>query len=213
MTVKRIFPHTDLYGITAEEYSRGRTNIEVVEELVRHGIRIIQYRAKEKSPRERYRECLALRKITREAGVVLIVNDHIDLAIAVEADGVHVGQDDLPVPVVRRLVGETMLIGLSTHSPAQALAAVTAGADYLGVGPVFATATKKDVVSPVGLEYVKYVAEQISLPFVVIGGIKEHNIGQVRASGGRCFALVTEIVGAANIGQKAAALRKLISGG
>ncbi|MDZ4183762.1 MAG: thiamine phosphate synthase [Desulfuromonadales bacterium] len=211
MTIKRIFPHTDLYGITAEEYSRGRTNIEVTEELVRQGIRVIQYRAKEKSQVERYRECLALRKITRQAGVVFIVNDHIDLALAVEADGVHVGQNDLPVPVVRSLVGEAMLIGLSTHSPAQARAAVLAGADYLGVGPVFATATKKDVVSPVGLEYVKYVAENISLPFVAIGGIKEENIGQVRARGGRCFALVTEIVGAADIGQRVAALRRILT--
>lgn len=213
MTSKRIFPDTDLYGITAEEYSRGRTNIEVVEELVRQGIRIIQYRAKEKSQRERYRECLALRKITRQAGALFIINDHIDLAMAVEADGVHVGQDDLPVPVVRSLVGETMLIGLSTHSPAQARAAVTAGADYIGVGPVFATQTKKDVVYPVGLEYVQYVAEQRSLPFVAIGGIKEHNIGQVRDRGGRCFALVTDIVGAADIGHKVATLRKLIREG
>ncbi len=210
MTVKRVFPDIDLYGITAEQYSAGRTNIEVVEELIQSGIRVIQYREKEKSQLNRYRECLVIRQLTRQAGVLLIVNDHVDLALAVEADGVHLGQDDLPVPVVRKLVGDSMLIGLSTHSPAQAQTAVTLGVDYIGVGPVFPTETKKDVVSAVGLEYVEYVANNINLPFVAIGGIKEHNIASVQARGARFFALVTEITGAQNIRRKIAGLREIL---
>lgn len=210
MAGRRNFPATDLYGITAEPFSRGRSNIEIVAEMIRQGIKIIQYREKEKSLLDQYRQCLTIREMTRRAGVLFIINDHADLALAVKADGVHVGQDDLPVPVVRKLVGEDMIIGLSTHLPAQAEAAITAGADYIGVGPVFATATKRDVVSPVGLEYVEYVARRIPLPFVAIGGIKEHNIAQVQTRGANCFALVTEIVAAEDIGQKIRSLREAL---
>jgi thiamine-phosphate pyrophosphorylase len=211
MNKKITFPLTDLYGITAEEYSRGRTNLEVVAAMIRAGIKVIQYRQKEGSLREKYRECLALRKMTQDAGVIFIVNDHLDLALAVGADGVHVGQDDLPVPEIRRLAGENFLIGLSTHSPAQAREALALGVDYLGVGPVFATATKKDVVAPVGLTYVEYVARNIPLPGVAIGGIKEDNLGEVLARGARCVALVTEIVGACDIGGKIARLKEIIA--
>ncbi|MEW6696789.1 MAG: thiamine phosphate synthase [Bacillota bacterium] len=209
MIVKRglaEFLKTGIYGITAEEYSRGRDNIQVVREMIDAGIKIIQYREKEKKARQQYEECLVIRELTRQAGVTFIVNDHIDLALLVDADGVHIGQDDLPPEQVRQLVGAERLIGLSTHSPAQARAAQAAAVDYIGVGPIFATRTKKDVCDPVGLEYLEYVVKNVSLPFVAIGGIKEHNIRQVTARGARCIALVTEIVGAADISAKVTAL-------
>jgi len=201
----------DIYGITAEEYSWGRSNIEVVARMIDAGLRVIQYREKDKSARQKYDECLKIREMTAAAGVTFIVNDHPDLALLVEADGVHLGQDDLPPEKVRELVGEGMLIGLSTHSSAQALAAVKAGVDYIGVGPIFATMTKKDVCDPVGLEYLEYVTQNIRLPFVAIGGIKEHNIAAVSRQGARCIALVTEIVGAGDIGAKVRALRAVLS--
>jgi thiamine-phosphate pyrophosphorylase len=197
----------DIYGITAEEYSLGRTNVEVVAQMIDSGVKVIQYREKEKTARQKYVECLKIREMTRQAGVTFIVNDHVDLALLVEADGVHLGQDDLPPEKVRELVGPKMLIGLSTHSPQQARAAVRSGVDYIGVGPIFATKTKKDVCEPVGLEYLDYVVKNISLPFVAIGGIKEHNIAEVRSRGAKCIALVTEIVGADDIGAKIQALR------
>jgi thiamine-phosphate pyrophosphorylase len=103
-----------------------------------------------------------------------------------------------------------MFNGLSTHSPAQAEAAVRLGVDYIGVGPIFATNTKKDVCDPVGLEYLDYVVRNIRLPFVAIGGIKEHNIAEIYRRGARCIALVTEIVGAPDIGVKVHALRAAI---
>lgn len=201
------FLKTGIYGITAEEYSRGRDNIQVVRQMIDAGIKIIQYREKEKKARQKYEECLVIRELTRQAGVTFIVNDHIDLALLADADGVHIGQDDLPPEQVRQLVGEERLIGLSTHSPAQARAAQAAAVDYIGVGPIFATQTKKDVCDPVGLEYLEYVVENVSLPFVAIGGIKEQNIRQVTARGARCIALVTEIVGAADISAKVTALQ------
>ena len=113
-----------------------------------------------------YDECLALRDLTRQAGATFIVNDHVDLALLVEADGVHIGQEDLPPAAVRKLLGPGKIIGLSTHGPSQARAAQTSGlVDYIGVGPIFATKTKKDVCDPVGLEYLDYVARTHRLAF------------------------------------------------
>lgn len=202
----------DIYGITAGEYSLGRSNIEVVRQMVAAGIRVIQYREKGKSLREKYNECLQIRDMTREAGVTFIVNDHIDLALLVGADGVHLGQDDLPPEKVRHLLGDEMIIGMSTHSPAQARAAVNSRVDYIGVGPIFATKTKQDVCAPVGLEYLEYAVNNANIPFVAIGGIKEHNINEVARRGARCIALVTEIVGAVDIAAKVRALRAVITG-
>ena len=207
----RQFPETDLYGITAESYSKGKDNIEVVQQMIAAGIRIIQYREKEKNMKQKYEQCLKIRELTREAGVFFIVNDHVDLAMLVQADGVHLGQDDLPIDDARQLTGQDMVIGLSTHSPEQAADAVARGADYIGVGPIFQTYTKKDVCSPVGFEYLEHVvSSNLSIPFVTIGGIKAHNISQVISRGAECVALVTEIVGADNIGMKIAEIRRTI---
>jgi thiamine-phosphate pyrophosphorylase len=130
----------------------------------------------------------------------------------VGADGVHVGQDDLPPEKIRELVGQNMIIGLSTHSPEQAQKAAALGVvDYIGVGPIYATKTKKDVCQPVGLSYLDYVVKNIDLPFVAIGGIKEHNIKQVRQSGAKIICLVTDIVAAADIGAKVDAVRRAMN--
>lgn len=201
---------TDLYCITDEGLSKGRDNIEVVNELLKADIGIIQYRAKNKSMREKYEECRKIRDLTSKRGVTFIVNDHVDLALAVEADGVHIGQNDLPVEVVRRLIGNKMLIGLSIHSPEEIEKAVRAGADYLGVGPVFSTSTKKDALVPLGLDYLRNIVEEIKIPFVAIGGITEANIVSVRESGAECICLISEIVGAKDIGKKIASLRKCL---
>ncbi|MDY0307798.1 MAG: thiamine phosphate synthase [Desulfovibrionaceae bacterium] len=201
-----------LYGLTAEKFSLGRRNADVVQAMLDGGIRIIQYREKTKKMGLKYEECLHLRAMTREAGAAFIVNDDIDLALLVGADGVHVGQEDLPLEAVRSLVGENMAIGLSTHSPEQALAAEARGADYIGVGPIFATQTKEDVCAPVGFDYLDFVARNPNLPFVAIGGIKEHNLREVAAHGARCMALVTEITGAADIRGKIAALTRILRG-
>lgn len=205
------FITTDIYGLTAEEFSLGRNNIEVVDEMIAAGIKVIQYREKEKKALYMYRECREIRELTRRAGVTFIVNDHIDLAIAVNADGVHIGQEDLPPEKVRQLVGPSMILGLSTHLPEQAQSAVKSGVvDYIGVGPIFATNTKKDVCDPVGLSYLDYVVKHIELPFVAIGGIKLHNVAEVRKHGAKISALVTEIVGAENISEKVKDIRKVM---
>lgn len=202
---------TDLYCLTASDLSRGRETVEVVEQMLAAGIRLVQYREKSKKAAAQYRECQQLRKMTRDAGAAFVVNDDVALARAVGADGVHIGQEDLPVPVVRDLVGPDMAIGVSTHGPDQALAAVADGADYIGVGPLFATQTKKDVCAPVGLAYLDWVAAHIDLPFVVIGGIKEHNVAEVVRHGARCVALVTEITQAEDIAATIASVRQTMA--
>lgn len=202
---------TDLYGLTAEKFSLGRSNFAVVKEMLEAGIRIIQYREKEKKDLAKYEECLTLRKLTAEYGATFIIDDDVEIAKLVKADGIHIGQEDLPIELVRDSVGDNMIIGLSTHSPEQARDAVKRGADYIGVGPIFATQTKKDVCAAVGLEYLDYVVNHISVPFVAIGGIKAENIGEVAARGAKCIALVTEIVGAADIKGKIAEIRAKIN--
>ena len=200
-----------IYAILSEEHSRGRSNLDVCRAILDAGVRVVQYREKDKKAGEMYAECLALRDMTREAGATFIVNDHVDLALLVDADGVHVGQEDLPPAAVRRLLGPGKVIGLSTHGPGQARAAQTSGVvDYIGVGPIFATKTKKDVCDPVGFEYLDYVVEHIPMPFVAIGGIKEHNLPQVRERGARMACLVTEIVGADDVRATARTLAELM---
>ncbi len=204
-----------IYGITAERFSKGRTNIEVVQRMIEGGIGLIQYREKRphKSFRTMLEECRQIRELTEEHSVRFIVNDYVDIALLCEADGVHVGQDDLPVPEVRRLVGDDKIIGLSTHSPQQALQAVDLGADYIGVGPIFSTQTKEDVCAPVGLQYLDYAVQRLDKPFVAIGGIKAHNIHQVVERGASTVCLVTEIVGADDIAAMVRSLNEAVNVG
>lgn len=198
---------TDIYCLTAHKFSNGRSNIDVIKDMLDNDIKLIQYREKEMKSGLKYKECCEIRKMTREAGAAFIINDDIDLAMMVEADGIHIGQEDFPVEVVRKLIGDKMAIGLSTHNPEQAQKALSLGVDYIGVGPMYRTFTKEDVCDPVGFDYLDYVIKNIDLPVVAIGGIKEHNVGEVTAHGVKCVALVTEIVGAENIGAKISDIR------
>ncbi|MBF0412328.1 MAG: thiamine phosphate synthase [Desulfamplus sp.] len=208
---KSKFPVTDIYCLTDHALSCGRSNIEVVNEMIRSGIKIIQYREKERAAFEKYRECVQIREMTKAAGVTFIVNDDVALAMMVGADGVHIGQSDYPVEGVRKLVGQDFIIGLSTHAPEEAVKAQNAGVDYIGVGPIYSTKTKKDVCSPVGHAYLEYVVKNISIPFVAIGGIKESNLHEITSRGARCVAMVSEITGAADIGAKIESIRQKIN--
>ena len=205
----KCFKEFPIYGITAEAMSNGRDNMTVVKAMLEAGIKFIQYREKEKTGLARYEECLKLKKLTAEYGATFIIDDFVDLAIAVDADGVHIGQDDLPVPAVRKLLGPDKIIGLSTHSPEQLEKAneIADLIDYIGCGPVYATNTKKTAV-PVGLEYVKYATEHAKMPFVAIGGIKKHNIHEVYNAGATTIAVVSDITSADDIVDKISKLAK-----
>ena len=201
-----------IYAILSEEHSLGRSNVEVAGKLLEAGVRVIQYREKVKKAGAMLEECLTLREMTAQAGATFLINDHVDLSLLCGADGVHLGQEDLPVRAVRKLLGPEKIIGLSTHSQSQAQAAQACGeVDYIGVGPIFPTATKKDVCEPVGLRYLDYVAGNITLPFVAIGGIKEHNLAQVREHRAKMICMVTEIVGAPDIVAKTRTLLRIVT--
>ena len=205
----RILPsETDIYALTDTGLSLGRSVEEVAEALLGAGqVRILQYREKTMKDGPKLEECRVLRRVADTYGACLIIDDHVDLALLCGADGVHVGQEDIPLADVRALVGTDMIIGVSTHAPEQALAAQAGGADYIGVGPIFATRTKSDVCEPVGLSYLEWTSANIALPQVCIGGIKVHNIAEVVAHGARCCALVSELVGAPDIPAMVARVR------
>lgn len=208
---KSKFLDIDLYPVTCERLSAGRSNLEILEGVIRGGAKIIQLREKECSKRDLYRLALAFREITRKAGVLLFINDHLDLAMAVEADGVHLGQDDLPVTAARKLAPE-LLIGASTHSLEEALQAQDDGADYINIGPIFPTKTKEGVHRELGPEAIRTISAAVRLPFTVMGGINETNIEQVLAQGARRVAMVTAITQAPEIAEQVRKLRERIRG-
>lgn len=160
--------------------------------LLEEGIRWIQYRGKETPRLLQYRDCLEIRKLTERFGAILIINDFIDLAIATGADGVHLGQDDLPIQFARRIAPE-MPIGISTHSLEEATRAELSGAAYIGFGPIFPTTTK-DAGIPKGAEAIRTIKEKVKIPVVAIGGIKAENLMEVLKNGADAVAVSSGII-------------------
>ncbi|MCX7926263.1 MAG: thiamine phosphate synthase [Fimbriimonadales bacterium] len=158
--------------------------------------RIIQLRDKQATTRQLVETGLKLRELTRQYGAVLIVNDRLDVALAVEADGVHLGQDDMPVPMARKIAGENFLIGVSVETVEEARQAEAEGAHYLGVGPMFATATKPDAGEPVGPERLRAIKQAVSLPVFGIGGITIENALAVLKAGADGICVISAIMGA-----------------
>lgn len=205
----RIIIPEGIYGITGDNFAHGKTNLECVKAMIDGGIKIIQYRDKTKSIKEKVKEAKEIRELCREKRVVFIVNDHVDIAILVDADGVHIGQDDMEPSDVRKLIGDNKIIGLSTHSEEQGMKAfLNPDVDYIGVGPIFPTTTKD--TAPVGLGYLEYAVKNLHLPFTAIGGIKEHNLHEIISRGAKNVCLVSDIVGADNITEKVKELQKLM---
>ena len=164
---------------------------DMINIVLRAGIKCIQYREKDHSRREIYRNAVTLRELTRSFGATLIINDHADIALAVWADGVHLGQDDLPLKEARKIMGGR-IVGISTHNLDQAKEAELGGADYIGFGPVFHTTTK-DAGTPKGIDNIRTVKENVSIPLVAIGGISLDNILSVINAGADAVALATAI--------------------
>jgi thiamine-phosphate pyrophosphorylase len=164
---------------------------EMVSAVLKAGIRFIQYRDKDRTRREIYYEALRLRELARSFNAAFIINDHADIALAVDADGLHLGQEDLPLKEARRIVGRK-IIGISTHNLRQALEAEAGGADYIGFGPIFNTSTK-DAGLPKGLDNLRTIKQNVSIPVVAIGGINAGNITQVFDSGADAAAIATGI--------------------
>lgn len=203
------FKKIDLYPVTDYTQSLGRSNDEVLEGIIAGVASIVQLREKSLSKREYYEMALKFRRRTEEAGLLLIVNDHLDVALDVGADGVHLGQDDLPLAAARALAPD-LIIGISTHSLEQALAAQAGGADYINIGPIFPTGTKATPMAPLGPEAISQIAPSLEIPFTVMGGINSGNIGQVLEAGARRVAVVTAVTKAQDIASAVSGLRQRI---
>ena len=186
------------YLVTDDDRSGDRSTVDVVEVAIAGGVDVVQLREKGKSARDRYDLGLRLRTVTREAGVPLIVNDRIDIAAAIDADGVHLGDDDLPVSVARECLGDDAIVGRSVSTVEAAREAAAAGADYLGVGAVYRTTSKETDPdeSRIGLDRVRAIATAVETPFVGIGGITPENAGDVVAAGADGVAVISAITGA-----------------
>lgn len=198
-----------IYGITCDSLSNGKSNIQCVKEMINGGIKIIQYRDKNKSPKEKLKEATEIKKLCEKEGVLFIVNDHVDIALLTDADGVHIGQEDLDPKSIRKLLGDEKIIGLSTHSPKEGLEAnLNFDIDYIGVGPIFKTKTKN--TTPVGLEYLNFVINNLNIPFTAIGGIHENNIKKIKKLGVKRVCLVSEIVSSLDISKKVENLSKFL---
>jgi len=186
----------DVYLVTQASLSAGRTTDELVADAIAGGVGVVQLREKDRSARERYELGQELRELTREAGVTFVVNDRVDIAQALDADGVHLGDDDLPVSVARDLLGDDALIGRSVSTVEDAREAAAAGADYLGVGAVFATGSKDDIDDDehaVGTDRVAAIADAVDIPFVGIGGITAENATEIVQAGADGVAVITAI--------------------
>lgn len=196
-----------IYLVTDEACLHGRPLLECVEEALAAGVTLVQYRAKAADGGVLYAEACRLKELCDKYGVPLIINDRLDIALAVGAAGVHLGQDDLPCAVARRLLGEDYIIGVSAHNPAEAVQAVSEGADYLGCGAVFGTATKHDVAK-LGLENLRAIRKSVAVPMVGIGGITADNYAEVLATGADGAAIVSGILAQDDIG---AVVKKLVA--
>ncbi len=205
----RLFDAIDIYPVTCEALSNGRSDIEVLDALIAGGAKIVQLRDKHASKRALYHKALTFRKKTAAAGMLLIINDYIDIALAVAADGVHLGQDDMPLHAARSIAHD-LLIGISTHSREEALIAQQAGADYINIGPIFPTATKSTVISALGTAVIQDIKPDLRIPFTVMGGIKKRNIDELLKCGAQRMAMVTEITQAHDIAAHVRWLRERI---
>ena len=202
-----------LYVITDEKASRGRSHLQVAEAAILGGADVLQLRDKEASSGRLYRVAMQLRKLTRDANIPFIVNDRLDIALAAGADGVHVGQTDLPASVARKIMGPDRILGVSVDTVEEALLAEKDGADYLGVGPVFeARGTKPDAGEPLGVDRIARIRRHCRLPIVAIGGIDLENAGKVRDAGADAAAVISAIGTADDIARAVRRLKGILGG-
>lgn len=201
-------PDYSIYLVTDDGCLQGRALIDCVREALEGGVTLVQYRAKTASSAEMYDEALQLKALCDNFNVPLIINDRLDIAMAVGAAGVHLGHDDLPCAAARRILGEDYIIGVSAHNPAEAKAALQSGADYLGCGAIFGTATKADV-KKLGTDGLAAICREKGLPVVGIGGVTADNYREVRAAGADGAAIVSGILAQPDIRATVRAIAKV----
>lgn len=202
----------DLYLITEESLSAGRKSLEVVREAASAGIDVIQLREKNLSLREKFQLGQQIKKICSRHNITFIVNDRLDLAQALDADGVHLGQSDLPLRSARRILGPDKIIGLSAWRNQEITAAETDGADYLGVGAIFETGSKQltPAKNGIGLQRMVEIRKRTDLPLIAIGGLNKNNAPQVIKSGADCVSVITALTKAEKIENETREFKQII---
>lgn len=196
-----------LYVITDEKVGLSRSHSFLAEEALKGGATAIQLRDKEKGGRELYRIGVKIRELTRRYKALFIVNDRLDIAMAVGADGVHLGTEDLPVSVARRIAGKNFIIGASVSSPEEALLAEKEGADYISAQSIFRTSSKENV-KIIGLEGLRSIVNASSLPVIAIGGINKDNVKDVIRNGAKGIAVISAVVSKEDVKKAAEELRE-----
>lgn len=204
---ERLHDALRLYVLTDQAMEAGRGVPSLVAEAIKGGATAIQLRWKSGPLSEAMRIGQALRALCRDSGVLFIVNDRVDLALALGADGVHLGVDDLPVSAARKIAGDRMIIGYSPETIDDAIVAERSGADYLGVGPIFTTTTKADAGIAVGTGHLTAIVQSVSIPVVGIGGITAVNAREVIAAGAAGVAVISAVIGARDVYAAARELR------
>jgi len=185
-----------LYLVTDRSLSRERSTLEIVKSGVAGGVTCVQLREKNCSTRKFIKEALSVKEFLKTSNIPLIINDRVDVAQAVQADGVHLGQTDMPFAMAKVILKDSMIIGISVESLEDAIRAEKDGADYIGISPIFSTPTKSDTAPPLGLEGLKEISKAVSLPKVAIGGLNRKNAGEVILNGADGIAVVSAIVSA-----------------
>jgi len=203
------FLDAGLYLVTSGTLSGGRSTQQIAAAALEAGTKLIQLREKELSGREFCKLAMTVRRMTSKAGALLIINDRLDIALAVDADGIHLGQDDLPIDHARHLKPD-LIIGASSHSIAEAQQAEALGASYVNIGPLFPTKTKEWTADYLGIEGLTAISASVRIPFTVMGGIKKGHIPALKAAGARTIALVTAVTQAPDPRQAAADLLAVI---
>jgi thiamine-phosphate pyrophosphorylase len=198
------------YFITDSKLSRAGNESDVLS-AVSCKVKVVQYRNKNGQTREMYEEALVLKEICRHGDTLFLINDRLDIALAVEADGVHVGQSDMPCLLARRLLGSRKIIGVTVHNLAEALQAESQGADYLGVSPIFETATKLDAGKPAGIKLIEEIRDKVDIPLIAIGGINHANASQVVSAGADALCAISSVVARENVGAEIRKFQELFS--
>jgi thiamine-phosphate pyrophosphorylase len=199
-----------LYLVSDRGLSRGRTTIQIVEAALCGGVTCVQLREKTCSTREFITQALSIKDHLTRHNVPLIINDRVDIAQAVNADGVHLGQSDMPIEMAKAILKDSMIIGISAESLEDAVQAEKDGADYIGVSPIYATPTKTDAASSLGLEGLREIRKSVKIPLVGIGGLNRENAGEVINNGADGVAVVSAIVAADDPEKAARELKKII---
>lgn len=199
-----------LYLVTDRGLAHGRSTLEIVTAAVAGGVTCVQLREKDCTTREFIEQALAIKHFLAARQVPLIINDRLDVALAVAADGLHLGQNDMPLETARTIAGPSMLIGISAESVRDAVEAESGGADYLGVSPIYATPTKIDTAPPLGLEGLQEIRKRVKIPLVAIGGLNISNAAEAIRNGADGIAVVSAIVSADDPGTAAMELKQLI---